>query len=223
MTTESKWTEDDRENLRETIRNAVLGHLRVAKSDHEDILELCKEVYINEECPEKERPAFVNYASEQLEKWAQEFAAEQAHWPPETDSDRLDQVEVDLRDRGIMLWQASPCCDTCTASELPDRVDVLEGRQPGFRKRLRGYAFYIDQSLADELADSTNLTVYLAYGWCSEDGSNVEPDVYEKNALGIAEEICQCLRARGFEPDWDGDFSKKIGVSLTWQRRSALR
>jgi hypothetical protein len=222
MTTKSKWTDADRENLRETIRNEVLGRLRLAKSDHEDILDGCAEVYIKEEAPKKEQQAFVTYASEQLARIAQQLAAEQATWPPVTDSDRLDQVEADLRDRGILLWQASPCCDTCTGSELPDRLDVIEAGHPGFRQRVRGYAFYIDQTLAEMLAESSELTVYLAYGWFSEDGSNVEPDVYEKNALGIAEEICQCLRARGFEPDWDGDFSKKIGVSLNWQRRAML-
>jgi len=76
--------------------------------------------------------------------------------------------------------------------------------------------------MADMLAESTQLSVYLAYGWFSPGDSDVAPDVYESNALGITREVCNCLREHGFEPDWDGDFSRKIGVALNWQRRTML-
>ena len=125
-------------------------------------------------------------------------------WPPETDCDRLDRVEETLRGRGILLWQVSPCCDTCTGGELPDRIDEIDRRYPGFRDRVRGYAFFIDQNMADMLAEDTQVSVYLAYGWFSPDDSTVAPEVYESKALGIAREVCDCLREHGFEPDWDG-------------------
>jgi hypothetical protein len=139
-----------------------------------------------------------------------------------TDCDRLDRVEDALRDQEILLWQVSPCCDTCTGAELPDRIDVINGRFPGFHDRVRGYAFFIDQNMPEMLAKSTELSVYLAYGWFSPDGSEVAPEVYQKHALGIAREVCEALRDEGFEANWDGDFARKIGVSLNWQRRTKL-
>ena len=91
------------------------------------------------------------------------------------------------------------------------------------RSNVRGYAFFIDQNMADMLAEDTDVSVYLGYGWFSQEESSVAPDVYERNALDIAREVCDCLRKHGFEPDWDGSFSRKIGVSLNWQRRTMLQ
>jgi len=76
--------------------------------------------------------------------------------------------------------------------------------------------------MPDTLADSTELSVFLGYGWVSPDKSKVAEEIYEKNALGIAREVCECLRDEGLEVDWNGDFSRKIGVSINWQRRKML-
>jgi hypothetical protein len=73
------------------------------------------------------------------------------------------------------------------------------------------------------LADDIHISLYLAYGWISGDGSRVDPESYKDNALGIAREVCGCLLECGFEPLWDGSFSSKIGVSLNWQRRTMLK
>jgi hypothetical protein len=222
MSEDSTWNDRSRGELREILRNLVLGEVRLANSGHDDIIQICREVYIEEECPEDERGMFVRFATEELEKAATRHSIEQAMWPGETDCDRLDRVEATLRDRGILLWQVSPCCDTCTGSELPDRIDEIDRRHPGFRNRVRGYAFFIDQNMADMLAQDTHVSVYLAYGWFSPDDSSVASEGYERNALSIAREVCDCLRGHSFEPDWDGSFSKKIGVSLNWQRRTML-
>jgi hypothetical protein len=223
MSESTIWTNKSRENLREALRNQILGEIRLANSDHKDILDICREVYINDESPEDERDAFVRYAAEQLEQAAATLAAEQATWPRDTDCDRLDRVEGTLHDRGIVLWQVSPCCDSCTVGELYDHIERIDQRYPGFQERVRGYAFFIDQNMAEMLTDSTRLSVYLGYGWLSPDNSEVSPDLYKKNALGIAQEVCDCLRQHGFDPNWNGDFSMKIGVSLNWQRRTTRR
>lgn len=76
--------------------------------------------------------------------------------------------------------------------------------------------------MAEELSEGTPISICLAYGWFSPDEDAVEPKVYEANALGIANEVCDCLRENGFEPEWDGELSRKIGVSLNWQRRDVL-
>jgi hypothetical protein len=222
MSNERVWNDQSRDQLRETLRRAILGELRLAKRGHEGILEACREVYIQDEAPEPEWDTFIRFAADELDRVATQLASEKTTWPEETDCDRLDRVEVALRERGILLWQVSPCCDTCTGAELPDRIDEIDCRDPGFRDRVRGYCFFIDQNLPEMLADTTDLSVFLAYGWFSPDDSEVAPENYKKNALGIAREVCECLHDEGFEPDWDGDFARKIGVSLNWQRRTML-
>jgi len=72
------------------------------------------------------------------------------------------------------------------------------------------------------LSEGTDLSVYLGYGWISQDDLEVAPEAYEENALGIAQEVCRCLRDEGFEVDWDGTLARKIGLSLNWQRRTLL-
>lgn len=223
MSEATTWDDASREDLRETLRNLVFGEVRLGRSGHDDIVETCREVYIVDECPENEWEAFVQFATVELKKAEATHSKEQVGWPAETDCDRLDRVEAALRERGILLWQVSPCCDTCTGGELPDRIDVIESRHAGFRDRVRGYAFFIDQNMADMLSENTEISVCLAYGWFSPDDYSVEPDVSEKNALGIAREVSDCLREHGFSIDWDGSFSKKIGISLNWQRRTMLQ
>ena len=223
MSNDQDWNDETRDELRETIRRQVLGSIRLANSDREDILETCQEVYIEDEAPDAEQDDFIRFAGEEFDTVLAQHVEGQRGWPAETDCDRLDRVEAALREQGILLWQVSPCCDSCSGSELPDRIDVIDERHPGFRDRVRGYSFFIDQNMPEMLADDTEISVYLAYGWFSADDSDVAPEEYEKKALGIAREICDCLRANGFEPDWDGDFSKKIGVSLNWQRRTPLQ
>jgi len=222
MSDEQIWNDESRNELRERLQSAILGELRLAKRGHEDLLQKCLEVYIQDECPEGEIECFIQFTADELGRAATELASEKATWPEETDCDRLDRVEDALRERGILLWQVSPCCDTCTGSELPDRIDLINSRCPGFRDRVRGYAFFIDQNMPEMLAESPLLSVYLAYGWFSSDNSEVAPDVYQRNALGIAREVCQCLRDEGFETEWDGNLARKIGVSLNWQRRTLI-
>ena len=222
MTAEQVWNDESRDELRKRLRSAIRGELRLARYSHEEILEHCRDVYMQDVCPEDEWDAFLQFAAEVTDRVATELAAEMFTWPGVTDCDRLDRVELALRERGILLWQVSPCCDTCTGAELPDRIDLIDDRCPGFRDRVRGYAFFIDQNMPERLSDSSDLSLYLAYGWFSADNGEVTPQAYETNALCIAREVCQYLHSEGFEVDWDGDFSRKIGVSLNWQRRTLL-
>ena len=222
MTEEFQWDDTARADLRESLRHHILGQLRLGKLDHDDIVQFCREVSIHDQCPGAERQAFISFAREELARAAARHLLEQAAWPAETDCERLDLVELKLRAQGILLWQASPCCDSCTCGELSDRIDEIERRHPGFRKRVRGYAFFIDQNMPEMLVDDIHISLYLAYGWISGDGSRVDPESYKDNALGIAREVCGVLLECGFEPIWDGSFSTKIRVSLTWQRRTML-
>jgi hypothetical protein len=222
MSSDKKWDENTRTELFEILRSAIVGELRMAKRDREEILEFCREVYIQEDCPESEWAKIIQWTAAEINRRATLLEMEKGTWPEETDCDRLDRVESALREQGILLWQVSPCCDTCTRSELSDRIDDLNDRYPGFRGSVRGYAFFIDQNVPEALAENTQLSVYLGYGWISPDDSEVPDDVYKLNALSIAHEVWGCLRDEGFGPDWDGDLSHKIGISLNWQRRTIL-
>lgn len=222
MSNQQAWNDESRDLLCETLRWFILGELRLARRDDVAILEACRDIYMQDVCPEHEWEKFIQYATDELHRAATRLSSEKAEWRPETDCDRLDRVEDALRDRSILMWQVSPCCDSCTIGEFPDRIDAVEARYPGFRDSLRGYTFFIDQTMPERLAEGTEISIYLAYGWLSHDGSEVAPDVYQKNALSIAREVCECLRNEGFEPDWDGDFARKIGVTLNWQRRTML-
>ncbi|MAS93996.1 MAG: hypothetical protein CMO55_12445 [Verrucomicrobiales bacterium] len=221
---ERVWDESSRKDLQDWIRNDIRGEVRLRSRDNDDILEKCFEAYIQDECPEEEWEIFQQIAKVELQKALEEYERDQETWPEETDCDRLDQVEKELRDKGILLWQVSPCCNSCSASELPDRIDEIDERFPGFRGVVRGYAFFHDQSMPDELADSTEISVYMSYGWfLPEDSDDVSDDEYEKHALGIAKEVCDCLKEHGFTVDWDGSMSRKIGINLNWRRRTMLQ
>ena len=222
MNEEADWNDKAREELRESLARFVRGELRLARRNRDDILQSCYEIHILDDCPECEQDAFRKEAAAAYDRFAAELAIERAGWPSETDCDRLDRVEAALRERGILLWQVSPCCDTCTCGELPDRFEVIDHRFPGFRDRLRGYAFFIDQNMPHDLCDDSHVSLYLGYGWISQDDSEIADDVYQENALGIAREVCQCLRDEGFEADWNGDIQRKIGLSVNWQRRTLL-
>ena len=222
MAQEQSWTDDDRTELLESIRSAIIGEVRLAKRAKDEIVEYCSEAYIADTCPENEHDKFIQSAADEFNRAVAAHESEKVGWPAVTDCDRLDRVEVALRDRGIIFWQASPCCDSCTVADLPDRIELINNRHSGFRSRVRGYAFFIDQTLPEQLADDTQLTVCLAYGWFSPDDSKVDPNAYEAKALGIAREVCECLRAEGFEPDWEGSFDRKIRAKVNWQRRTKL-
>lgn len=100
-----KW----REELRETLCNRILGEIRLAHSDRDGILETCDDVlqalwefHIKDECPEYPAGEFdmlIRFAVDEVDQTAARHAAEQEAWPRETDCDRLDRVEADLRNR----------------------------------------------------------------------------------------------------------------------------
>ncbi len=222
MNKPEEWNEEKRTELRSNLSMAIIGQLRMAKLGHEDIVEYCNDVYLEDGCPESERISFTKFVQDNLAEQARLLAIEQASWPSVTDCDRMDKVEANLRQQGILFWQASVCCDTCTIGEMPDRLNEIDERFPGFYDRARGYAFFIDQTIPESLASSTKLSVYLGYGWLNPDDEKTDEDIYQQHALAIAHEVCNALRAEGFEVDWNGDFARKIGVTLNWQRRKLL-
>lgn len=222
-TQDHPWNDSARDDLEHALRDVILGEVRLNRSEPDAILEICREVHIEDQAPESAWKALLEFAESQIEAATAAHAIEQVQWPTETDCDRMDQAQEALRERGILFWQASPCCDTCSGSELPERAAFVEQHHPGFSKSLRGYTFFIDQNLPEMLSESPQISVYLAYGWFLPKGATVSDDVYETQALEIAAEVCDCLKQHGLEVHWNGEFSQKIRVSLNWQRRTLLQ
>ncbi len=222
MNDERVWTEKTRNDLRESLRSVILGEVRLAKRGHEAIKEICRETYIQELCPQREWGDFDQFAFEEIKKVAVMFATEKGQWPEVTDCDRLDRVEAKLRDRGILFWQASTCCDSCTRGELGDRMELINCRHPGFRENARGYAFFVDQTLPGMLAKDPSLSFFICYGWFPQDRPQSTPEDLKNNTLEIGRNVCECLQSEGFQVDWNGDVQHKIGLSIKWQRRTML-
>jgi hypothetical protein len=84
MNEDRTWNDTTRGKLREILRNLVLGEVRLANCDHASIIQICREVYIEDECPADEWGTFVRFATEELEKAATRHSTEQAMWPRET-------------------------------------------------------------------------------------------------------------------------------------------
>lgn len=222
MSEQPEWNEEQAESMREQIRYSILGEVRLNRRDEDELIEHFSYYLEDDEIPDHARPDFEKFIAEEVRETIARIAQGSIGWPAETDCERLDRVEESLREAGILFWQASPCCDNCTLGELQERIDVLEERYPGFEDELRGYSFFIDQNLPDNLAETTKISVYLAYGWIPDSDEEIPKDEYQALSLGIAREVCRHLQDEGFEVDWDGSISKKIGISLNWQRRERL-
>lgn len=124
--------------------------------------------------------------------------AEQATWPAITDCDRLDAAFAALEASGIVCRQNFSCCGTCGAYEIWDEAAALEAAGTP----VRGYAFYHVQ---DTESAVRGYGLYLNYGAAAEG---------EAAALAIAGEIVAALQQRGLRVDWNGQWSRRIGVAL---------
>lgn len=129
--------------------------------------------------------------------------AEQATWPMITDCDRLDAAFAALEAGGIVCRQNFSCCGTCGAYEIWDEAAAFEAAGTP----VRGYAFYHVQD-TDSAVEGYGL--YLSYG-AAEEG--------EAAALAIAGEVVAALQQHDLRVDWNGQWSRRLGVSLDWKRR----
>jgi hypothetical protein len=135
----------------------------------------------------------------------QAHEAAQKDWPPVTDCDLLDRAFGELDRAGIVARQHFTCCGTCGATEIWN--EIAAAREAG--RRVRGYTFYHMQDTESAARGSGLLLFYGA----------VEKD--EELALRIANEIIDALQRQGLKTEWDGSWSKRIGVKLDWKRRQA--
>lgn len=130
----------------------------------------------------------------------------QTTWPALTDCDRLDAAFAELEAHGIVCRQNFSCCGSCGSAEIWDEAAVLEAAG----RPVRGYAFYHVQD-TESAVEGHGL--YLNYG---------AADAGEAAALGIAYEIVDALRRHGLRVNWEGKWSRRIGVDLDWKRRRTV-
>lgn len=129
----------------------------------------------------------------------------QAAWPKETDCDLLDRAFSELNRSGIVARQHFSCCGTCGVREIYDEMD--HAAEQG--QRVRGYTFFHVQD-SEHAVDGGGL--FLNYG-STEEG--------EAAAVAIGHEIVDALERHGLKTTWNGDWSKRINVSIDWKRRRA--
>lgn len=219
---EPVWGDTERQQLEETIRSLALGEARFQQNPEDRVAESLFEVYVAEEAPESELESVYEFVREEVGRRFAAIKTQAADWPTTTDCDRLDDAEENLLKAGILFWQASPCCDSCTIGDMPSRIEEIDSRHPGSGDRLRGYAFFIDQTIAERLGENEEIDLYLAYGWFNKD-EDIDQAEYERGVVAIGHEVVEHLEAAGLHTNWNGDIKKKIGVDVTWRRRTLLK
>jgi hypothetical protein len=203
------------EGIREWISGQILGDIRLANKDRELILEGVFECHIVDEVDEAEHASCKKFVASEYDRIYSEYQEEKKSWPETTDCDRLDDAVRRLNRKGIVLWPVSPCCNTCTMAEFPEYIDQLCEQAANLKSRLRGYSYFIDQSMSDMLQDSTDIDVYLGYGPTDKVGEKE----YEGVAVAIGHEIFEGLKSTGLTVEWDGELKNKIYLLIKWQQR----
>ncbi len=183
------------EELRSYIdRDVAAGFLPAA-----EIIESVVEVLSDEADPQALRHEAVKATAEALRA----HALAQSQWPAVTDCDRLDSAFAALETLGIIARQNFSCCGTCGAGEILDEMAAAATQG----QKAYGYTFYHAQD-SESAAEG--------YGLCLNYGTEQDD---EEAALAVAQKVVGVLEAHGLATEWDGTFSKRIAVTLDWQRR----
>ena len=209
------WGDEAAAAKRAEISDIVRGEVRLARVDDASLLQFVQEGPLEDAVPERAKPELLAFARDRLTAERALLRNEARDWPETTDCDRLDAAVDALQADGIVLWPVSPCCDTCTMGEFPDYVAELIKEDRSLEETFRGYAFFIDQTMAERLSEGTEISVHLGYG--STRGE--EGDAYPPAAVAIGHDVVAALEAAGLDVTWDGTLEKKIGLSLDWKRR----
>lgn len=186
-------------SMEEEIRAYVRTDVRAGFYSNDEILSTVLETLVADYREAEVRAAASRILTEEREK----LATEQREWPPTTDYDRLENAFAALEASGIVTRQNFTDCGTCGAAEI--QAEIVTANKDG--KPIRGYVFFHQQ---DTEAAANGNGLCLSYGAVAED---------EQAALTIAAEIVSALGANDLPTKWDGSWSKRICVTLKWQRR----
>ncbi|GAA2650087.1 DUF6891 domain-containing protein [Streptomyces lunalinharesii] len=143
-------------------------------------------------------PVTVEQARRIVARRWQERLAEQAHWPAETDPDRVARAFGALASQGLTALMNFACCSGCALSELAG--ERAEGD--------RGFVFFPYQDTA-AAADGHGLSI--RYGAYPDSGA-------DSAAIGRA--VTAALTDAGLPVVWNGDPTKVVEVTpLRWHKR----
>jgi hypothetical protein len=204
------------------VRRLIIGQLRLGKLETDSIPDYCHEALQSDQYREEDWKRLNHLVISLLIDELGGHRQSQQLWPLVTDCDRLDAIEEHLRSRGILFWQASPCCLDCIGNELGQRIEELQKRRPDLTTSLRGLCFFYDNDLAISLASDTEITLSIGFGpvYIGEDA--LEQADLENNALDLGREICRTFSEFGFEPQWSGNLEEAVVIKVNWQRRDSL-
>jgi hypothetical protein len=175
-------------------RHVVAGYLQPA-----EIAAFAAEVFADE----LDEVVLRHHARRYTSAILAEQRAEEATWPAVTDCDRLDAAFAALEREGVVARQQFSCCGSCGAAEIWGEMAAAE--EAGLA--VRGYVFF---HLQDTEAAVEGEGLYLSYGAVAEG-----PEAAE--AIGRA--VMDALEAKGLDPVWDGEWTRRIFVPIEWRRR----
>lgn len=181
------------------LRGCISRDVKSGYEEHDAIVDNAVELLSDEHQASALRPHAHRILAEEIQAHR---AAERA-WPEITDYDRLDGAFTALENSGIVCRQNFTCCGTCGSAEIWDEI----GQATDQGAAVRGYAFFHAQDTESAVEGSG---LYLNYGAVDEG---------EEPALAIAREVSGAIGAAGLKVNWDGTWSKRIGVELDWKRR----
>lgn len=174
-------------------------HVAAGYLDPADIAHFAADVFAEEIDPALLRHHIQRFTREILD----DHRAEQRGWPAVTDCERLDAAFAALEREGVICRQNFSCCGSCGAAEIWDEMAAAE--EAGME--VRGYTFF---HMQDTEAAVAGEGLYLSYGAVAEGAAGAE-------AIGHA--VVAALEAKGLDPVWDGQWTRRIFVPLSWRRR----
>ena len=121
-------------------------------------------------------------------------------WTTPTDNDRLDRAFQLLEGRGIVARQ-----DFKQDSEAA--IAALESTLGRRLARFRGFTFF---HRAD-VEHTDRGWLYLSYGAL---------DRHAATGREVGREVVAALLQVGLRPKWNGSFERRVGIPITWQKRS---
>jgi hypothetical protein len=189
-----------KEEILDNFRSYLTRDIAAGYKSHEDILQFALEMADDEdfEVVELDR-----VGPEILKEEIDAHIASQAAWPKVTDYERLSAAFAALEEKGIISREDYTCCGTCGSAEIG--YEMKEAMENG--SDVRGYTFFHQQD-TESAVEGDGL--YLNYG---------STEANDEACISIGHEIQAALEANGLTTDWDGDISRRIGVTLDWKRR----
>lgn len=132
--------------------------------------------------------------------------AAEAHWPAQTDCDRLDQAFDDLNAQGICALQ----CAGDTLSDGFEAVGDAINADGVARDRYTGFCFFHSQDLDRALYGEG---LMLSFGHIDNEAA--------ADFIAVGRTVCEVLAQHGLATAWNGSDKSRIHLpALRWQRRT---